>query len=224
LLNFYKNTPATVPSATANWNVSMIGRIHGTLIDKQSPDLLVDVNGVAYEIQAPMTTIYRLPEVGATVTLFTHFVVREDAQLLFGFYDKNERSLFRSLLKVNGVGPKMALAILSGIEAQEFVRCVAESDITSLTRIPGVGKKTAERLLVEMRDRLKEWQHAPTAHGTQPTKVISPQNQMIADAESALVALGYKPAEATKAITAVLEQHGTSSETLIRAALKRMVQ
>jgi Holliday junction DNA helicase RuvA len=202
----------------------MIGRIHGKLIDKQPPELLVDVNGVGYEIQAPMTTIYRLPEVGAAVTLFTHFVVREDAQLLFGFYDKDERSLFRSLLKVNGVGPKMALAILSGIEAQEFVRCVMDSDITSLTRIPGVGKKTAERLLVEMRDRLKEWQQVPAAHGQQPAKAVSPQNQMIGDAESALIALGYKPQEAAKAVAAVLEQHGASSETLIRAALKRMVQ
>jgi Holliday junction DNA helicase RuvA len=202
----------------------MIGRIHGKLIDKQPPELLVDVNGVGYEIQAPMTTIYRLPEVGAAVTLFTHFVVREDAQLLFGFYDKDERSLFRSLLKVNGVGPKMALAILSGIEAQEFVRCVMDSDITSLTRVPGVGKKTAERLLVEMRDRLKEWERAPAAHGLQPAKAVSPQNQMIADAESALIALGYKPQEAAKAVAAVLEQHGASSETLIRAALKRMVQ
>jgi Holliday junction DNA helicase RuvA len=202
----------------------MIGRIHGKLIDKQPPELLVDVNGVGYEIQAPMTTIYRLPEVGAAVTLFTHFVVREDAQLLFGFYDKEERSLFRSLLKVNGVGPKMALAILSGIEAQEFVRCVMDADITSLTRIPGVGKKTAERLLVEMRDRLKEWERAPSAPGLQPAKTISPQNQMIADAESALIALGYKPQEAAKAVAAVQELHGSSSETLIRAALKRMVQ
>lgn len=202
----------------------MIGRIHGKLIDKQPPELLVDVNGVGYEIQAPMTTIYRLPEVGAAVTLFTHFVVREDAQLLFGFYDKDERSLFRSLLKVNGVGPKMALAILSGIEAQEFVRCVMDSDITSLTRIPGVGKKTAERLLVEMRDRLKEWQQVPAAHGQLPAKAVSPQNLMIGDAESALIALGYKPQEAARAVAAVLDQHGASSETLIRAALKRMVQ
>lgn len=202
----------------------MIGRIHGKLIDKQPPELVVDVNGVGYEIQAPMTTIYRLPEVGSAVTLFTHFVVREDAQLLFGFYDREERSLFRSLLKVNGVGPKMALAILSGIEAQEFVRCVTESDITSLTRIPGVGKKTAERLLVEMRDRLKEWDHAPAAQGQSPAKAVSPQNQKIADAESALIALGYKPQEAAKSVAAVLEQHGGSSETLIRAALKRMVQ
>jgi len=202
----------------------MIGRIHGKLIDKQPPELLVDVNGVGYEIQAPMTTIYRLPEVGATVTLFTHFVVREDAQLLFGFYDRDERSLFRSLLKVNGVGPKMALAILSGIETQEFVRCVMDSDITSLTRIPGVGKKTAERLLVEMRDRLKEWERVPAAHGVQPAQPVSPQNQKIADAESALIALGYKPQEAAKAVAAVLEQNGGSSESLIRAALKRMVQ
>ena len=202
----------------------MIGRIHGKLIDKQPPELLVDVNGVAYEILAPMTTIYRLPEIGAAVTLFTHFVVREDAQQLYGFCDQAERSLFRSLLKVNSVGPKMALAILSGIEAAEFVRCVSESDISSLTKIPGVGKKTAERLLIEMRDRLKEWQGAPTQAGTPAQKALTPQNQKIADAESALIALGYKPADAAKAVSAVVESYGTSSETLIRAALKRMVQ
>jgi holliday junction DNA helicase RuvA len=185
----------------------MIGRIHGKLIDKQPPELLVDVNGVGYEIQAPMTTIYGLPDVGSSVTLFTHFVVREDAQLLFGFLDKQERSLFRSLLKVNGVGPKMALAILSGIEMHEFVRCVADADITSLTRIPGVGKKTAERLLVEMRDRIKEWQHAGAASGSAPAKVVSVQNQMVADAESALIALGYKPQDAAKAVNGV-KAHG----------------
>jgi len=202
----------------------MIGRIHGKLIDKQPPELLVDVNGVGYEIQAPMTTIYRLPEVGASVTLYTHFVVREDAQLLFGFFDREERSLFRSLLKVNGVGPKMALAILSGIEMQQFVRCVAESDVTSLTRIPGVGKKTAERLLVEMRDRLKEWQHHSVSSGLPAIKPVSKENQMVADAESALIALGYKPQEATRAVSAVADEHRGSSEALIRAALKRMVQ
>lgn len=202
----------------------MIGRIHGKLIDKQAPELLIDVNGVGYEIQAPMTTIYRLPEVGASVTLYTHFVVREDAQLLFGFFDRDERSLFRSLLKVNGVGPKMALAILSGIEMQQFVRCVADADVTSLTRIPGVGKKTAERLLVEMRDRLKEWQHLPAVSGMPAMKPVSVENQNIADAESALIALGYKPQEAARAVNAVADEHGGSSEALIRAALKRMVQ
>jgi len=202
----------------------MIGLIHGKLIDKQPPELLVDVNGVGYEIQAPMTTIYRLPEVGANVTLYTHFVVREDAQLLFGFFDRNERSLFRSLLKVNSVGPKMALAILSGIEMQEFVRCVANSDVTSLTRIPGVGKKTAERLLVEMRDRLKEWQHLVMTPGVPAPKLMSKENQMVADAESALIALGYKPQEAARAVSSVANEHGSSSEALIRAALKRMIQ
>ena len=202
----------------------MIGRIHGKLIDKQAPDLLVDVGGVGYEIQAPMTTIYRLPEIGASVTLYTHFVVREDAQLLFGFYDRDERSLFRSLLKVNGVGPKMALAILSGIEMHEFVRCVADGDVTALTRIPGVGKKTAERLLVEMRDRLKEWQHVPASLGVQVALGASTTNQKVADAESALVALGYKPQEAARAVSGVLDAHGDSSESLIRAALKQMIK
>ena len=133
----------------------MIGRIAGVLLDKQPPELMVDVNGVGYEISAPMTTFYRLPLLNEPVTLFTHLVVRDDAHLLYGFYDKQERSLFRLLIKVNGVGPKMALAILSGIESDTFAHCVEDNDTAALVRIPGVGKKTAERLIIEMRDKLK---------------------------------------------------------------------
>ncbi len=205
----------------------MIGRIQGLLIEKRAPDLLVDVHGLAYEIQAPLSTFYQLPEVGHEVVLHTHFVVREDAQLLYGFFHQQERSLFRALIKVNGVGPKLALTILSGIETDDFVRCVHENDSASLVRLPGVGKKTAERLIVEMRDRLKDWQVntgfsdisafiKPLAQGAAPIDHVK-------DAESALVALGYKPQEASKAISAVLDESFSNSEELIRAALKGMV-
>ncbi len=199
----------------------MIGRLQGVILEKQAPEILIDVNGVGYEVQVPMTTIYQLPEVGKSVTLHTHFVVREDAQLLYGFADLRERSLFRTLIKVNGVGPKLALTILSGIESDDFVRCVRDGDTASLVRLPGVGKKTAERLLVEMKDRLKDW----SIDGTAVTGNNAPAstNGILAEAESALVALGYKPQEASKAIAAVNDASMESSEALIRMALKNMV-
>jgi len=200
----------------------MIGRITGVLLEKQAPELLVDVNGVGYEIQAPMTTIYQLPEVGQVVVLHTHFVVREDAQLLYGFAELQERRLFRALIKVNGVGPKLALTILSGIETDEFVRCVRDGDTLSLVRLPGVGKKTAERLLVEMKDRLKDWQIDSIADESRASG-MGFSNSITAEAESALIALGYKPQEAAKAIAAANNDSMTSSEQLIRAALKNMV-
>jgi len=201
----------------------MIGRIKGNIIEKQAPELLLDVNGVGYEIFAPMSTFYRLPSLGETVVLHTHFVVREDAQQLYGFFDKQERALFRTLIKVNGVGPKLALTILSGIEADDFVRSVHQGDSNALVRLPGVGKKTAERLIIEMKDRLKDWQvdGASTASEPMVASVVS-HNAIVADAESALIALGYKPVEAAKAIAAV-KGEVTSSEELIRAALKAMV-
>jgi|TARA_B110000908_G_scaffold32966_1_gene39383 Holliday junction DNA helicase RuvA len=200
----------------------MIGRITGVLLEKQAPELLVDVNGVGYEIQAPMTTIYQLPEVGQVVVLHTHFVVREDAQLLYGFAELQERRLFRALIKVNGVGPKLALTILSGIETDEFVRCVRDGDTLSLVRLPGVGKKTAERLLVEMKDRLKDWQIDSITDESRASG-MGFSNSITAEAESALIALGYKPQEAAKAIAAANNDSMTSSEQLIRAALKNMV-
>ena len=135
----------------------MIGRIRGSLVYKQPPDILVEVGGVGYELQVPMTTLFQLPELGSEVSLVTHFVVREDAQLLYGFIDERDRSLFRQLIKVSGVGPKLALTILSGMDSTSFARCVQRDDISSLIALPGVGKKTAERLLVEMRDKLKDW-------------------------------------------------------------------
>ncbi|MEE8057462.1 MAG: Holliday junction branch migration protein RuvA [Pseudomonadales bacterium] len=200
----------------------MIGRIQGILLEKQATDLLVDVNGVGYEIHAPMTTIYQLPDIGQSVTLHTHFVVREDAQLLYGFADLRERSLFRTLIKVNGVGPKLALTILSSIEAEEFVRCIRDGDTVSLVRLPGVGKKTAERLLVEMKDRLKDWQIDGTVVALSNAAIDSAKS-MLVEAEGALIALGYKPQEASRAIAAVKNDSICSSETLIRAALKNMV-
>ncbi|MTI13759.1 Holliday junction branch migration protein RuvA [Sansalvadorimonas verongulae] len=203
----------------------MIGRLRGTLIEKNPPGLLIDVSGVGYEVEASMTTIYRLPEPGVEVTLFTHFVVREDAQLLYGFADKSERQLFRTLIRVNGVGPKLALAILSGMEAEMFARCVHEQDTSMLTRIPGVGKKTAERLIVEMKDRLSEWQPAlgameMAAVGKKPEKVQ--RHDPVQDAVSALVALGYRPQEASKAVSAVQDDN-LSADEMIRQALKAMI-
>lgn len=204
----------------------MIGRIRGTLLEKQPPHLLVEAGGLGYELQAPMTTFYRLPPVGQEVVLHTHLQVREDAHLLYAFHELSERALFRELLKVNGVGPKLALAILSGIEPDAFVRCVQEHNYNALTRVPGVGRKTAERLLVEMRDRLDSW--AP--QGTTLPGVAAAVPDMLAqatprsDAESALIALGYKPQEAAKAVSAVGGGDGLSSEELIRLALKHMLR
>lgn len=201
----------------------MIGRIRGVLLEKQAPELLVDVAGVGYEIQAPMTTIYQLPPVGEPVELFTHLVVREDAQQLFGFISASDRALFRALIRVNGIGPKLGLTILSGIDPEAFVRCVRDEDSATLTRLPGVGKKTAERLLIEMRDKLKVWQVDGVAVGEGPAVLPAKGGNPAADAEAALVALGYKPQEASRMV-AQAGPDGASSEELIRAALKRAVK
>ncbi|HSG61480.1 MAG TPA: Holliday junction branch migration protein RuvA [Pseudomonadales bacterium] len=200
----------------------MIGRLKGIVIEKQAPELLLDVNGVGYDVLAPMSTFYRLPGLGEPIVLHTHFVVREDAQQLYGFYDKQERALFRALIKVNGVGPKLALTILSGIEADEFVVSVHRGDCDALVRLPGVGKKTAERLIIEMKDRLKDWQQGDGMVTSIAVPIAPSANQRVADAESALVALGYKPTEAAKAI-AKLPNDYDNSEDMIRAALKAMV-
>ena len=202
----------------------MIGRLTGKLLSKQPPDLLLDVNGVGYEVQAPMGTFYQLPVPGESVSLYTHLVVREDAQLLYGFISDSDRQLFRTLIRVNGVGPKLALTILSGIEVDQFVACVQQGDTASLVRLPGVGRKTAERLLVEMRDRLADW--APrglAADAAGATVVARGGGPLIDDAESALVALGYKPVEAARAVSAVYNETLESSEELIRQALKALV-
>lgn len=203
----------------------MIGRLKGILLEKQAPALVVDVNGVGYELAAPMTTFYRLPSEGSEVTLYTHFVVREDAQLLYGFYDQQERLLFRTLIKVNGVGPKLALTILSGMEADIFVTCVNNNDVAALCQLPGVGKKTAERLLVEVRDKLKDWQGSESnvsAAANSDFAQLGGQHA-VSEATSALVALGYKPQDASRYVAAV-EDDTLSSEELIRQALKGLVK
>jgi Holliday junction DNA helicase RuvA len=200
----------------------VIGRLRGTLAEKQPPHLLLDVGGVGYEVEVPMTTLYRLPAQGEIVTLHTHLVVREDAHLLYGFGEKRERELFRELIRLNGVGPKLALALMSSLEVDELVRCVQAQDTAALVKVPGVGKKTAERLLVELKDRFKAWESLP---GIAPL-VLPNQAAVVASAEadavSALVALGFKPQEASRAVAAV-EGDDLSSEELIRRALKGMV-
>ena len=198
----------------------MIGRLRGVLTEKQPPWLLLDVGGVGYEVEAPMSTFFVLPATGTEVSLFTHLVVREDAQLLYGFWAQTERRLFRELIRISGVGPRVALAILSGMDAAEFARCLQNEDSTALTRIPGIGKKTAERLLVEMRDRLKDWNLTPASLDGSGPAAAAQADSSTADAASALVALGYKPAEVDR----LIKKHATpdmSTEQLIRAVLKQ---
>lgn len=202
----------------------MIGWLSGTLRSKQPPQLILDVNGVGYEVEAPMTTFYELPQTEEKVALFIHHVVREDAQLLYGFGRESERALFRALIKVNGVGPKLALAILSGMDAAQFGQCVQQEDSAALTRLPGVGKRTAERLIVEMRDRLEKSEGlaplpVPTGAAADPTTPGDPREEAI----SALIALGYKPPEAAKRVRAVAND-GDSCEEIIRHALRSMVK
>ena len=196
----------------------MIGQIKGIIIAKQAPDLLVDVQGIGYEVLVSLGTFFDIPEIGGAVTLHTHFVVREDAQLLFGFATLEERALFRQLIKVNGVGPKMALAILSGMSASEFALAVHNNDIATLVKLPGVGKKTAERLVIEMRDKLDIAQINDFGSAT-----AGKHPDIKQEAESALTALGYKPQDAAKMISRVSDEEITSTEQLIRRALKNMV-
>lgn len=208
----------------------MIGRLRGILVEKRPPDLLVDVNGVYYEVQAPMTSIYRLPDVESEITLHTHFAISETAQQLFGFADKRDRELFRALIRVNGVGPKLGLAILSGMEADDIVRFVREDNPGALVKVPGVGKKTAERLIIEMRDRLKDWQggtsHAASGPATVNGAAVAPAvdgHSVLAEAESALIALGYKPTQAAQVVMATQKEHQLErSEDLIRMALRSL--
>lgn len=197
----------------------MIGLLRGKILAKQPPSLLLDVHGVGYEVDAPMTTFYDLPEVGAEVTLFTHLAVREDAHTLYGFIALSDRTLFRSLLKVNGVGARLALTILSGMNAQTFIACVQAGDADALVKLPGIGKKTAERLMIELRDRLE---------GVIPTDSTPHKAAMVAaspveDAVTALVGLGYKPQEASKMVR-VIDTADMSSEDIIRSALQTTLQ
>jgi Holliday junction DNA helicase RuvA len=200
----------------------MIGSLRGVLVAKQPPEILVEVGGIGYELQVPMTTLFQLPALGQEVALVTHFAVREDAQVLYGFIDARDRELFRNLVRVSGVGPKLALAILSGMDADSFVRCVQRDDSASLVALPGVGRKTAERLLVEMRDRLKGWLEDAAIPAAAPT--AGRPADITADAEGALVALGYKPAEAARLVAAVNDDSIGDSEELIRRALRSTVR
>jgi Holliday junction DNA helicase RuvA len=194
----------------------VIGFLKGRLAVKQPPLLMVDVNGVGYELEAPMSTFYGLPATGEPVALFTHLVVREDAHILFGFGTDAERRLFRSLLKISGVGPKMALGILSGVSVDDFLRIIEAEDVTMLTRIPGIGRKTAERVIIEMRDNVQKLAAPGLAAGAAALGAApTPQSE----AFSALVALGYKPPEVTRLLKAA-DEPGLSTTEIIRRALK----
>ena len=205
----------------------MIGRLRGIILEKQPPEILLEVSGVGYELQLPMTCFYELPSLGEEVTLYTHFVVREDAQLLYGFNNRRERSLFRELLKANGVGPKLALAILSGMSANQVVSAIEREDISSLIKLPGVGKKTAERLVVEMKDRLKGWgEGALFTPMTDAVGVAQANGEPLSNVEeeaiSALLALGYKPQQAATVVSKVAKPE-MKVEALIREALRAML-
>jgi Holliday junction DNA helicase RuvA len=193
----------------------MIGRLAGRIVSKQAPGLILDVNGVGYEIDMPMSTFYVLPESGEPVVLLIHTHVREDAIHLYGFATEAERTLFRTLIKVSGIGARLALTILSGIEVGAFVRCVQNADESALVRLPGVGKKTAQRLLIEMKDKLDG---IPVSFAA-ARPGLSAAGTPVEEAVTALIALGYKPVDASRMITAV-ERSGANTEELIRMALK----
>ena len=196
----------------------MIGSLRGRLLMKQPPLLAIDVGGVGYELEAPMSTFYSLPPIGAEVTVCTHLVIREDAHVLYAFATERERRLFRELLKVSNVGPKIALALLSGISVDRFLQCIEAEDADALVRVPGVGRKTAERLLVEMRDRVKAFGAVSAVVTAIPgTEGINPGIQ--SEAFSALVALGYKPPEVTRLLK-LAEAGAETTEDLIRRALQ----
>ena len=192
----------------------MIGRITGTLLGIEQQTALVDVGGVGYEIECPISTLCELPTVGETVTLLTHFVVREDAQLLFGFLTHDDRESFRILIKISGIGPKLAIGVLSGLSGEELAAAVERDDVATLTRLPGVGKKTAERLLVELRGRMTSTGHTQSLADSSP----------IEEAVLGLIALGYKETEARKAINALPKDPQATPETLIRSSLKQMLR
>ena len=196
----------------------MIGFLRGTLALRQPPILVLDVNGVGYELAAPMSTFYELPAVGEELTLLTHLLVREDAQVLYGFISEEERRLFRNLLRVTGIGAKIALAILSGISADGFSHCVRAEDTATLIKVPGIGRKTAERLIVEMRDRIDS---APMGAGA--TVALTTTGKPAEEAYGALVALGYRPAETTRLLKGI-DTDGLDAEQIIRLALQGAVK
>ncbi len=200
----------------------MIGQIEGTIIEKNPPEILVEVAGITYEILVPMSTLYQLPESGELVRLHTHFSVREDAQTLYGFFDAETKKMFRSLVRVNGVGPKMALGILSGMSVEDFVQAVRNNDSEAMVRMPGIGKKTAERLMIEMRDKMIEWGSDDNVGSDLSSQTKS---SFTKDAEIAMINLGYKPQQAARAIAQVLKLNPeiNDSEELIRFSLKSMI-
>ena len=195
----------------------MIGMLKGRLAHKQPPQIIVDCSGVGYEIETPMSTFLELPPLGKEVSLFTHLLVREDAQILYGFATEDEKLLFRTLLKVTGVGAKMALSILSAMSVSDFARCVQQEDAAMLTKIPGVGRKTAERLIIEMRDRLQK-----AAEGLPAVKRANAVDDARTEAFDALAALGYKPQE-IKRLLSSMDTKDKSSEDIIRQALRHAV-
>ena len=200
----------------------MIGFLKGRLAVKQPPHLLVDVNGVGYEVEAPMSTFYGLPAAGEPVALYPHLVVREDAHILYGFGTESERRVFRALLKVSGVGPKIALGILSGVSVDDFIRIIEAEDVAMLTRIPGIGRKTAERVIIEMRDTVQKFSSTPAVGSPAAAQVAAaptPQSEAFA----ALIALGYKPPEVVRLLKSA-DDPGLSTTDIIRRALKSAVK
>lgn len=199
----------------------MISRLTGILAAKRAPQILIDCHGVGYEADVSMTTFYKLPEVGRQISIWTHLLVKEDSHSLIGFDNEQERKLFRQLIRITGVGPKMALTILSGIDEQQFALCIANNDIAMLTRLPGVGKKTAERLIIEMRDKID------VTAGDLPTQqAVAGGHSIVNEAIEALQALGYKPTDAEKMISRA-QQQGASADSasqLIKQALQTTVK
>ena len=197
----------------------MIGRLQGTILEKQPPSILIDVQGVGYELEASMSTFYHLPDCGENIALHTHMVVREDAQLLYGFYSLSERQMFRNLIKISGVGPKLALTILSGMSAEDFSRCIMDADSKALTRLPGVGKKTAERLVIELKDRLEKDDSIKLSGVAGSPAKTERQANPVNDAVSALISLGYKAQQASQMIRDI-DVEDKSTEEIIRVALQ----
>ncbi len=202
----------------------MIGRLNGLLAIKKAPQILVDCQGVGYEVDVSMSTFYQLPEEGKPVSIWTHLLIKDDHHALIGFYTDNERKLFRLLIKVNGVGPKMALTILSGISETDFALCIQSSDISTLVRLPGVGKKTAERLIIEMRDKVEVLNTDVSVSSSDQTAPFDNRNSVQNEAIEALQSLGYKPADASKMINSVARSSpGSNAESLIKLALQNAI-
>ena len=205
----------------------MINYLVGRLESKKAPFVVLEVNGVGYEVQVSLNALESMPDAGCDVKLLTYLIVREDAHLLYGFADPHERELFKSLIKINGVGPKLALAILSGMNTDLFTSFIVAGDVTALTKLPGVGKKTAQRLIIEMKDKLPEWQVKIGSSDGKMKKIESVSSKQViirSEAEAALVALGYKSSEASKALDKLEFSTIESSESAIRLALQTMLK